>query len=362
MNLRKPIALIAQNIGNEIAGCRRHEKTIQNFNGDILELEKELYIPALDIISEPLDQPITVCSHPECCEKKACGNSTKVHYKSICHKPCYLEKSDGNIIGNSGLLNCQSFNKYTDVGEGRWSDPKYLHPDQEKSSNEKGLVFGIPSKRIKSEICFNCSHSYQVHLTINYETKIETKQIRDAYKFSLIEANKQNIDRKQLQIDKIKAKVEELKEERRFITGCSAYFARFLMHNAITPFNDALEAYIKCCIANEEKGNGDAEVIQGFKDLLEAYDREKETIERLSKETCGESDLTCDQIDDKIQQLFELKHYGHVIKRHMDLEAQGQLNTKVALEKEVQIGTKETSVLSAVFGQLFSKFKYWWKR
>lgn len=64
MNLRKPIALIAENIGKEIWLCEKHERTIKECDGDIKELEKELYTPALDIISEPLDQPITVC-----CEK-----------------------------------------------------------------------------------------------------------------------------------------------------------------------------------------------------------------------------------------------------------------------------------------------------
>lgn len=331
---------------------------IKEFSGDIQDLEKELYIPALDIISEPLAQPITVCSDPDCCEKKKCGDATKVHYKTICHKPCYLEKSDGNIIGDSALLDCQAFNKYKNLRGGRLYDSKTFHPDNRLKCDKNGLAFGYLCDRVKSEICFNCSHSYQVHLWINYETKIVSKEIRDENKFNRIGANKQNIDQKQMQIGLIKAKVEKITQERHFITECAAYFARFLINNAITPFNDALKDYIECCIVNEEKGNGDAEVIKGLHNMLEAYGREKETIEKLSKETCGESDLNSKQIDDKIQQLFELECYGHVIKKHMDLEAQSKLFTKIALEREVHIETNSTAC-TAVFSQIFSKFKYW---
>lgn len=124
------------------------------------------------------------------------------------------------------------------------------------------------------------------------------------------------------------------------------------MNNAITPFNDALEDYIKCCIANEEKGNGETVVIKGFEDMLEAYNREKETTEKLSKETCGKSDLTIDQTDGKIKQLFNLKYCGPVIKHHMDLEA----HAKAALEIDVPIG-----MINAFFQQLFSNFKFWWR-
>lgn len=360
MNLRKPIAIIAENINNEINICLRHEKTIKEFTGDIEDLEKELYTPALDIISEPLDNPITVCSDPECCEKKSCGNTTKVHYKSICHKPCYLENSDGNIIGDSGLLDCRAFNNYKSFGEGSWTGPGTFTPDCKPVFNKEGLAFGYSCNRTKSEICFVCSHSYQVHLRINYETKILTKQLRDDNKFKRIETNKQTIDKRQFQIDEIKAKVEEIKVELQFITECSAYFARFLMNNAITPFNDALEEYIKFCINNEEKGSGDAATIKGLQDMLHAYDKEKLTIEMLEQESGGKNELTSDEIDGKIEELFQLKHYGHVIKTHMDLEAQGQLYANIALEKEVHIGAENTSALAKCFNQTFSKFMYWW--
>lgn len=362
MNLRKPIALITENISNEIGMCERHEKKIEEFNGDIEELEKELYTPALDIVSEPLAQPITVCSDPNCCEKKSIGSTTKIHYKSICHKPCYLDKNDGNIIGNAGLLDCRAFNEYKNYGEGRWFEPKMFIPDTKLQYNKEGLAFGVLCQRTKSENCLRCTHSYQVHLTINYETKIVTKQIRDENKFERIESSYCNIDRRQYQIEEIKAKVQEIKNELQFITECSAYFARFLMNNAITPFNDALEEYLKCCIANEEKGAGNTSAINGFKEMIESYNREKATIEKLYVETSGKNDLTSGEIDDKIEELFQLKHYGHVIKYHMELEAEGRQNTKIALEKNVKIETTNTTSFTAFFKETFSNFKFWWTK
>lgn len=358
MNLRKPIALITENISNEIEMCERHEKKIEEFTGDIVELRKELYTPALDIVSEALEKPITVCSDPECCEKISLDNTTKIHYKSICHKPCYLENSDGNIIGDAALLDCRAFNKYERFGEGDWFSRETFVPDSNLRCNENGLAFGGECKRTKSENCFKCSHSYQVHLNINYETKIQTKQILDENKYERIETSYNDIDLRQYQINRIQAKVEQIKEELRFITECSAHFARFLMNNAITPFNDALEDYIKCCIANEEKVNGDAVLIKGFHDMLEAYNREKVTIEKLSEDTQGESDLTSVQIDQKIGQLFKLKNYGHVIKYHMQLEAQGRQKTKIALEKNVNINMGKSNVFIAAIKRIFSNFKW----
>ncbi|KAG4073896.1 hypothetical protein HA402_014101 [Bradysia odoriphaga] len=357
LNLRKPIALIAENISNEIRMCEKHEKKIEEFTGDIEELEKELYTPALDIKSRLLEHPITVCSHPDCCEKKSCGSTTKVHYKSVCHKPCYLKKSDGNIIGDSGLLDCQAFNKYKNVGEGNWHDPKTFVPDSPLPMNSEGLVYGYDCIRVKSENCFTCNHPYQIHLTINYETEIVTRKIRDENKFERIETSLCGIDKRKNQIARIKAKVDVIKEELRFITECSAYFARFLMNNTITPFNDALEDYIKCCIANEEKENKDSAVVKGYQDMLDAYNREKETIEKLSKESC---DLSSGKIDDKIGQLFKLKTYGQVIKHHMDLEAKGEKNKSIALEVDVPIGDGvKTSGLIRLFQQVTENLKFW---
>ncbi|KAG4073074.1 hypothetical protein HA402_009493 [Bradysia odoriphaga] len=359
INLRKPIALIIENISKEIVLCQDHEKKINEFSGDIQELEKELYTPSLDIITEPLDGPITVCSDPECCEKRSFGNVSKVHYKSICHKPCYLKNSDGNIVGDVALLDCQAFNKYKRYGKGRMFDAKEFWPDNKLKCNKNGRMFGWDCVRTRSETCFECSHSYLVHLTINYETKVETKQIRDNNKQKRIEMNKQNIDAKQLQINKINEKVAQIKEELRFIMECSAYFAKFLMANAITPFNDALEEYIKCCIANERNRNGDAAVIDGLKAMLQSYAREKEEIEKLAEESSDVAELTSDEINAKIEQLVRLKHYGPIIKLHMDIEAQAQVKAATGFEKDISVGPEKMSGLAAFLSQFPSQLKFW---
>lgn len=356
INLRRPIALITETISNEIALCERHEKKIREFTGDIKELEKELYTPALDIISEPLERPITVCSDPGCCEKKSVNNTSKVHYKSICHKPCYLENVDDSIIGNAGLLDCDAFNNYKYCGDEGWFDAKTFHPDSYLKINEQGLARGTPAERVKSERCFKCSHSYQVHLTINYETKIETKQVKDENKFERITTNQQAIEQRHAQINLIEQKVKEIKQELHYITECSAYFARFLLNNTITPFNDGLEDYIKCCIANERNGNNDTNIIKGFEGMLESYQREKQVIEELSRQ--GVSELTNDEIAEKIDQLLNLKHYGSCIKIHLDLEKQGQLATHLFC-KEKDFRIQQGDSIPLAFSKMFAKLKFW---
>lgn len=355
LNLRKPIALITESISYEIRLCQNHEKKIEEFSGNIEQLEKELYTPAVDIQTRQLEHPITVCSHSDCSEKKSCGNTTKVHYKSICHKPCYLDKSDDKIIGNSGLLDCRAFNNYKNLGEGRLCNPKTFVPDTELRINSEGLMFGYKTERTRSEVCFKCSHSYLAHLTINYETEIVTRKIRNEYKSDQIENSLSDIDKRQVQVSRIKAKVEELQNELKFITECSAYFARFLMDNAITPFNDALEDYINCCIANEQKSNNDSAVIKGYRDMLEAYNREKATIEQLSNESC---DLSSGGIDDRIGKLFELNTYGHVIKFHMELEADSERNQKIASEVNVSLGGLAKTRLAKIVNRISEKLAF----
>lgn len=336
--------------------CERHAKEIEDFSGNISELEKVLYTPALDITSKALEHPRTVCSDPSCCEKKAIGNVSKVHYKTICHNHCYLQNSDGSIMGNSALLDCRAFNKYERTGDDIWCDPSTLYPDSEGRTNEKGQVLATPSKRIKSETCFECGHSYLVHLTINYETSINSIQIRDENKYERITKEKDAVNQKEIQIKKIMMTVDELEREMKFINKCSAHFARFLMNHTITPFNDALEEYIKCAKSNARK-RGDSEAIQGYEKMLDAYKYEKKIVEAESKKTSGGSDLSTDEINKKIKELFNLKHYGKVLQDHLILEEQGQLQSHI-ISNERTVQLKQTTVKAGKPG-LLQRFKFW---
>ncbi|CAG2175934.1 unnamed protein product, partial [Oppiella nova] len=102
--LTQPLADIANNISHNVKQCERHKQRIHEFTGDLTALEKELYIPSVDIETDPLDHPKTVCSDKNCCTQENINGNIKTHYTTSCHSPCYLTHSDGNIVGNNGLL------------------------------------------------------------------------------------------------------------------------------------------------------------------------------------------------------------------------------------------------------------------
>ena len=97
--LTKPLAEITRNIYENINLCNIQKQKIQECEGDIEKLIDNLFIPMRDIISRPLDKPITVCGESECCIKRRIHGIEKFHYKQLCHSPCFLKFDDHNIIG-----------------------------------------------------------------------------------------------------------------------------------------------------------------------------------------------------------------------------------------------------------------------
>ncbi|CAG2166575.1 unnamed protein product [Oppiella nova] len=251
--LTKPLADIAKNISDNVKQCERHKKRIHEFTGDINDLEKELYIPSVDIETDPLEHPKTVCSDKDCCTQENINGTIKFHYKTDCHSPCYLDNSDGNIIGNQGLLDCLAFNEYEEIREPEWVVPTNVLPDQNITLNDEGKAFLRLVRRIKSETCNKCKHSYQSHLHINYETRLVNKQVRDETKYQRITTAQEASEAQQAQIMELEVKIKELTDENTIITKCMAKFACFLKNNALTPFNDAFEDYVNLLIANEKQ-------------------------------------------------------------------------------------------------------------
>ncbi|CAG2170222.1 unnamed protein product [Oppiella nova] len=317
--LTQPLADIAKNISDNVKECERHKRKIHEFTGNINDLQKELYIPSVDIESEPLDQPKTVCSDKKCCTQENINGDIKTHFKTNCHSPCYLTHSDGNIVGNKGLLDCKAFNKYERTGPDHWDYPKNLVPDTNIELSKDGKMLLHTVSTTKSDKCFGCGHSYQTHLHINYETKIVKKQVRDESKYERITTNKEMSLAQEKQIKKLEIKIEELSKETHIITKAMAKFACFLKNNALTPFNDAFEDYVKVIIKNEEQaGNFDGSssrvTIDKLTQMLEQYEYEKKVIlDAMKKSEHGS--ISVDDIEQIIKQLCGLKWNGQAIKK-----------------------------------------------
>ena len=68
LNLTKPLCDIAKFIADNVKACKAHKQKIFEWEGDIEELKKDLYIPTIDLKSTRLKKPMTVCGNPKCCE------------------------------------------------------------------------------------------------------------------------------------------------------------------------------------------------------------------------------------------------------------------------------------------------------
>ncbi|CAG2164726.1 unnamed protein product [Oppiella nova] len=206
--LTQPLADIAKNISDNVKECERHKRKIHEFTGNIKDLQKEL--------------------DKKCCTQENINGNIKTHYKTNCHSPCYLKHSDGNIVGNKGLLNCKAFNKYERTGPDHWDYPDDLVPDTNIELNKDGKLLLHTVSTTKSDKCFGCGHSYQTHLHINYETKIVKKQVRDESKYERITTAKEMSLAQEKQIKKLESKIQELSEENLIITKATAKFPCFL--------------------------------------------------------------------------------------------------------------------------------------
>ncbi|CAG2170384.1 unnamed protein product [Oppiella nova] len=339
--LTQPLADIANNIANNVKECEAHKRRIFDFRGTIEELQRELYIPSKDIVSTPLAKPKTVCGDIQCCTKENINGVEKVHYRVNCHNPCYLKFSDGNIMGNKGLLECAAFIEYKRVGEDRYYHPSEFPKDNrefgEHEFNDEGLVLGMPSQVTKSDKCFKCKHSYQTHLHINYETRIVTTKIRDENKNKRITTDKEAMEAQQSKMKELDEKIKELTSEQDTITRCMAEFAWFLRHNALTTFNDAFEDYVRHLIDNERKGGSmsaedNRETIKKLEQLLVKYKYEKEVIQKAMKNSNQNNGAVCislEDIDKKICELCGLKWNGGLIKKMLADQQQSKAKSHV---------------------------------
>ncbi|CAG2163202.1 unnamed protein product [Oppiella nova] len=356
--LTQPLADIAKNISDNVYECERRKRKIYEFTDDINHLQKDLYIPSVDIESEPLDQPKIVCGDKKCCTQENINGNIKTHFKTNCHSPCYLTYSDGNILGNKGLLDCKASNKYERTGPDRWDYPKNMVPDTNIELNKDGKMLLHTVSTTKSDKCFGCGHSFQTHLHINFETKIVKKQVRDESKYKRITTVKEMTLAQDEQIKKLEITIEELSKENHIITKAMAKFASFIKNNALTPSNDVFEDYVKFIIKNEEQaGNFDGSssrvTIDKLTQMLKQYEYDKVILDAMKKSDHGS--IWVEDIEQIIKQLCGLKWNGKAIKKLLASQIQSKDQSHAQNELVISCGHPTTSVgkLNAFWNKIF---------
>ncbi|KAJ4417845.1 hypothetical protein N0V85_001675 [Neurospora sp. IMI 360204] len=303
VKLTEPMTRIAQKIASSIAANRDAIEELRTAELSRDELVKSLYVQRNTVESYEVGRPRTVCTHRNCVEVRSGvqgSDETTVVYKTMCHKPCYLQEVmvKRNTKGHEGLKRCSSMGP--------------------------------------TGFCNVCKHNYMDHMHIYYDYRSKTYKFQDKTVASDLLKRGTELQLKQKAIDIKKKAIEEYKVEYAQIQEATIQFGFFLKRHAIEPYNDATVEYVDHLINQERLKVGSG----GRKDALEMLEKYRaehlEKVEALSKAIAtGDTDyqLLDDQgVRELVDRLYALPHFGE------DLERIVKIN-----EKAVEASFRERS-------------------
>jgi hypothetical protein len=280
--LTKPMAEISQLIRTNIALGEDKVKELRDtrLTGD--KLRKRLHLPKVQLKSETLDKPRTVCCDASCTEYKDDGNGedkTVTVYKTHCHSICYLTDVKADQIAHPGLIHCAAFGG--------------------------------------SNLCTRCHHHWNQHMHVLYELKEQTATVKDIEIEKQLKAHADDITLRQTAIKGLEERIKEYESEHAQIQKAAAQFGLFLKKYSITPYNDATLAYLDFLI-KEEKGKVQA---GGNRRRLDALEQDRAKHEEIIKVLTDNMQhdpnckpLTDEGVDRLVRQLYNLKHFGKNLK------------------------------------------------
>ena len=150
---------------------------------------------------------------------------------------------------------------------------------------------------------------------------------------------------------------DQLKDEHKQLLESIAKFASFLKRYAITPYNDAMDDYLKVCIKTHEEKTDIKLRFQNMQDRYSTYVQRCDSV----NESCNTNPKTPQDIKQLIDDLFALKNVGSAIRT---VAASAELEEiKAAQKREVFVNLEtisspeQTSIINTIFGKTF-KFLY----
>ncbi|KAK4872830.1 hypothetical protein RN001_014859 [Aquatica leii] len=305
VQLSQPLAEITQLIQDNMRAVDAHRERLKNSNITLTKLRSQLYIPIIDLKVVKLNEPITVCTSVKCSKVYEVGGKKKWHYSQKCHSPCYLKNVSKEIIGAPELSDCAAM----------------------QTNGE----------------CVLCSCRYQVHMHIYYETETFENKVENELVKTKIMTEQQASQSVQTLTSNLSNRFTKLIEEKDTITKTTAKFACFLKTNAITPYNDAYEAYLQYLI-DREKSMGetaDQDSIKQIRNMLLEYSQEKNAIlKAMSQVRTTNSQITADDIINGVQCLYSLEIYGAKIKELVTAQSRARKDENKNQKKEFMFEVK----------------------
>lgn len=283
--LTKPIAEIIKAVGISIAVNNESLEELKQAKVKKEDLARHRYMMKETPVAHKLDRPRTVCRDENCIEYR--DDETDPHnkksvivHKSLCHNPCSLTNVPADVLAPAGLMGCTAF------------------------GGNNGF-------------CLKCSHSWQLHLHIMYDLRLEMKRILDKDTDAKLRAAESDLQRKEILIKQKEDFIEELKGELSEFERASVDFCVFLKNNSITPYNDATLEYLTYLIQIEKgmvAAGGNPTKLNNLEKYKVQYETQVKIITEGLKSGKIANPLTQEQVNEKVQHLYGLKNYGQALR------------------------------------------------
>jgi GTPase SAR1 family protein len=281
LELTKPMAEISQIIRTNIAMCEDRMQELKDTRLSGESLRKRLHLDKVQLKSQKLAKPRTVCTDISCVDYRDDGkgeNKVVTVYKTHCHPECYLTDVKADEIAHPGLIHCAAFTGST---------------------------------------CTVCEHQWQKHLHVLYELEEYMATVMDTEVEQQLAMNANDVMLRQTAVRELNERLKEYRSEHGQIQEAAAKFGLFLKKYSITPYNDATLAYLDVLIRDEEEktqaGGNDVRLHA----LQEDRTRHIELVEVLTKNMGNDSDLQDlneKHVEQLVTDLYGLKHFGENLK------------------------------------------------
>lgn len=278
LRLTEPMTLLAEKISASIDVNNDQIKELRDFQLTRQQLEQRLFVQKESLESYEVDQPRTVCTHSSCVEVRSDFEGRQeaaIVYKTMCHRPCYLDGVDRNKKGHRALQRCASI-------------------------GANGL-------------CQECGHGWMDHMHIYYEYQPMTYKHRDeAVDRDLID-NASNIQLREEAIQMKEIAIEEFRLEHSQVQEAAIQFGFFLKRHAITPYNDATIEYVDMLIDQEKikiRNGGSKNRLVNLNKYKAKHLQKVEVLDKAMKDGDSRKVLDDAGVRQLVDSLYSLPHFG----------------------------------------------------
>ncbi|KAK8063208.1 hypothetical protein PG996_007860 [Apiospora saccharicola] len=287
--LTQPMADITDNIERTIRLNQDKIKELSSARSKGKSLEEALHFERIEIDDERLENPRTVCKHPDCVDLKEVAGVKRPIYKSFCHDPCTLSDVDEDVVGHASLVLCATI-------------------------------------RSSTGCCYKCQHHWQQHLHIRYTQTERVVRDIDPDVQAKIAANASSVAVKKEATKALKKRVKDLETTLKEFQDAAIKFGLYLKKKSISPYNDAMIEYLDFLINDEKRQiahcNANGVDVKKNEERLDAlvqsrsnYEQRIKILEReMSKSDESYALLDEQGVDDQVQKLYNLKHFGKNLK------------------------------------------------